>query len=61
MFISLLVFDIALVAWALNLMQDAVNKREFSLMLAGFLVASSAAAIWVVYFILRPHFCGTNF
>jgi hypothetical protein len=34
-------------------MQQAVNHREFSLMLAGTLVAVSAAGIMVVYFLMQ--------
>lgn len=43
---------IGLVAWALRLMEKAVENQEFSLMLAGFLVASSAAAMISVYFLM---------
>lgn len=53
----ILVVVIALVAWALHLMQEAVQRREFSLMLAGFLVSSSAAALVAVYF-LMGHYVG---
>jgi hypothetical protein len=52
MLVAVLIFDIALVAWSLHLMQEAVAQREFSLMLAGTLVASAAAAMLVVYFIM---------
>ncbi len=52
MLVIILIFDIALVGWSLHLMQQAVNKQEFSLMLAGSLVAMSAAAMLVVYFIM---------
>ncbi len=48
----ILIFDIALVAWSLHLMQEAVDRQEFSLMLAGTLVALSAAAMLVVYFLM---------
>ncbi|MBE9223113.1 hypothetical protein IQ215_10445 [Cyanobacterium stanieri LEGE 03274] len=51
MLIPILIFDVALVAWSLHLMQQAFNQREFSLMLAGSLVALSAAAMLVVYFL----------
>ena len=51
MLIPILVFDVALVAWSLHLMQQAFNQREFSLMLAGSLVALSAGAMLVVYFL----------
>jgi len=47
MFLLILIFDMALVAWSLHLMQSGVQYQEFSLMLAGTLVALSAAAILV--------------
>jgi hypothetical protein len=53
MLVSILVFDVALVAWSLHLMDAAVQKREFSLMLAGTLVAFSAAAMLLVYFLMH--------
>lgn len=53
MLIPILIFDIALVAWSLHLMQEAFNHREFSLMLAGTLVALAAAAMMVVYFLVN--------
>lgn len=53
----ILIIVIGLVAWALHLMQEAVQHREFSLMLAGFLVSSSAAALVAVYF-LMGHYVG---
>lgn len=52
MMIIILVIVIALVGWSLQLMQEAVEQREFSLMLAGTLVASSAAALMTVYFLM---------
>ncbi|MGV2827284.1 hypothetical protein [Myxosarcina sp. GI1(2024)] len=52
MLIPILIFDVALVAWSLHLMQEAFDRKEFSLMLAGTLVAASAAAMLVVYFIM---------
>ena len=52
MLIPILIFDIALVAWSLHLIQSALDKREFSLIFAGTLVAASAAALLVVYFIV---------
>ena len=52
MLIPILIFDVALVAWSLHLMQSALERREFSLMLAGTLVGASAAAMLVVYFIV---------
>jgi hypothetical protein len=52
MLILLLVIVIALVAWALHLMQEAITRQEFSLMLAGTLVSFSAAALMGVYFLM---------
>ena len=52
MLLLILVIVIALVAWSLRLMEQAVKGQEFSLMLAGFLVASSAAALMGVYFLM---------
>ena len=39
---------IGLVAWALSLMQSAIEQREFSLMLAGCLVCSAAVGLTLV-------------
>ncbi len=47
MLLVILIFDAALVAWSLHLMQSAVQDQEFSLMLAGTLVALAAAALMV--------------
>jgi len=44
MLIPILIFDVALVAWSLHLMEKAFEHQEFSLMLAGTLVALAAAA-----------------
>ncbi len=52
MLFLILAIVIALVAWSLRLMEQAVKGQEFSLMLAGFLVASSAAALMAVYFLM---------
>ncbi|NJK38928.1 MAG: hypothetical protein HC825_03805 [Oscillatoriales cyanobacterium RM1_1_9] len=52
MLISVLIIDTALVAWSLHLMQQARERQEFSFMLAGFLVALSAAAMMLVYFLM---------
>jgi uncharacterized membrane protein YciS (DUF1049 family) len=52
MLILILAIVIALVAWSLHLMQQAVDRNEFSLMLAGTLVAFSAAAMVAVYFLM---------
>ena len=53
MLVTILIFDVALVAWSLHLMQQAFDQQEFSLMLAGTLVALSAAAMLVVYFLMN--------
>ena len=53
MMIPILIFDVALVAWSLHLMEEAVYHREFSLMLAGTLVAIAAAAMLIVYFLMN--------
>lgn len=55
--IFILIIVIALVAWALHLMQEAIQSQEFSLMLAGFLVSVAAAAMMAVYF-LMGHYVG---
>ncbi|ADI63986.1 hypothetical protein [Trichormus azollae] len=52
MLIPILIFDVALVAWSLHLMERAYESKEFSLMLAGTLVAVAAAAMLVVYFLM---------
>jgi hypothetical protein len=39
------VLVIALVAWALQLMQAAIDQQEFSLMLAGCMVCSAAVGL----------------
>ncbi|MFM7268310.1 MAG: hypothetical protein ACKOZT_06950, partial [Cyanobium sp.] len=39
---------VALVAWALQLMQAASERREFSLMLAGCMVCSAAVGLATV-------------
>ena len=52
MLIPILIFDVALVAWSLHLIQSALEQQEFSLMFAGTLVAASAAAMLVVYFLI---------
>ncbi len=52
MLVPILIFDVALVAWSLHLMEKAVEHKEFSLMLAGGLVAMAAAGMLVVYFLM---------
>ncbi|MBW4656433.1 MAG: hypothetical protein KME20_25820 [Kaiparowitsia implicata GSE-PSE-MK54-09C] len=44
-------------AWALHLMEQAMDRKEFSLMLAGCLVSVAAAGLVAVYF-LMGHFVG---
>jgi len=51
----LLILVTALVMWSLQLMQAAINHREFSFMLAGTLVAISAAGLIVVYFLMEGY------
>jgi amino acid transporter len=53
--ILVLIVVIGLVAWSLHLMQEATTYREFSLMLAGTLVALSAAGLMVVYFLMNGY------
>ncbi len=55
MIFLILTIVIGLVFWALRLMDRAVENQEFSLMLAGFLVASSAAAMVGVYFLMSDY------
>ncbi|MBD2260150.1 hypothetical protein [Pseudanabaena sp. FACHB-2040] len=60
MMLLILAIVIALVAWALRLMEQAIEGQEFSLMLAGFLVASSAAAMMGVYFLMGNYLVYIN-
>lgn len=60
MILLILTIVTGLVFWALNLMNKAVENQEFSLMLAGFLVASSAAAIVGVYFLMSDYLMFIN-
>lgn len=60
MILLILTIVTGLVFWALNLMNKAVENQEFSLMLAGFLVASSAAAIVGVYFLMSDYLIFIN-
>ncbi|NJL83941.1 MAG: hypothetical protein HC890_15235 [Chloroflexaceae bacterium] len=56
MLVGVLIFDVMLVAWSLHLMQEAHEQQEFSLMLAGTLVALSAVAMLVSYFMMNQCF-----
>lgn len=49
MLIALILLDVALVAWSLRLMQAANDRQEFSLFLAGILVAMAGAGSIAVY------------
>ncbi|MBD2103556.1 hypothetical protein [Leptolyngbya sp. FACHB-261] len=53
--IILLILVVLLVAWALQLMQRALECKEFSLMLAGTLVATSAAGLLAVYSLMGSY------
>ncbi len=50
--IILLILVIGLVTWSLRLLQESLRLREFSLMLAGTLVAISAAGVIIVYLLM---------
>jgi hypothetical protein len=49
MLIGLIILDVALATWSLKLMQAASARQEFSLFLAGLLVAAAGAALIAVY------------
>lgn len=55
--IAMVLAVVALVAWALRLMQAANEKQEFSLMLAGCMVCSAAVglALVMVITLVGPH------
>ncbi|MFZ9229289.1 MAG: hypothetical protein ACO23C_09945 [Prochlorococcaceae cyanobacterium] len=46
--LTMVVVIVALVAWALQLMQAATDRQEFSLMLAGCMVCSAAVGLATV-------------
>ncbi len=60
MLFLILAIVVTLVAWALRLMDQALKVQEFSLMLAGFLVASSAAALVGGYFLMSNYMVYIN-
>jgi Na+/H+ antiporter NhaC len=60
MIFLILTIVVSLVFWALRLMDRAVENQEFSLMLAGCLVASSAAAIVGIYFLMSDYLTFIN-
>ncbi len=49
----ILTTTVGLVAWAPHLMRRAVDRNEFSLMLAGFLVVLAAGALVTVCFLVQ--------
>ncbi len=51
--ILILLFVVVLVTWALRLMSQALERQEFSLMLAGVLVSSAAAGLVGVYVLMN--------
>ena len=61
MVVLLFLSVIALVGLALHFMQEAITRQEFSLMIAGLLIATSSAGIVGVYLLVghsvtdRPH------
>jgi len=48
----IIIFVILLLGWALHLLQQAIERQEFSLILACCMVASSAVALMGVYFLM---------
>ncbi|MFM7652573.1 MAG: hypothetical protein ACKO5M_06590 [Vulcanococcus sp.] len=46
--VAMVLVVVAMVAWALQLMQAAADRREFSLMLAGCMVCSAAVGLATV-------------
>jgi fucose permease len=60
MLIGLIVLDMALAAWSLRLMQAASDRQEFSLFLAGILVAAAGAALIGVYGLTNSYMCFLN-
>ncbi len=57
MLIGLIILDMALAAWSLRLMQAASDQREFSLFLAGILVAMAGAGSIAVYTLMNSYMC----
>jgi hypothetical protein len=57
MLIGLIVLDMALAAWSLRLMQAASNRQEFSLFLAGILVALAAGGSIAAYTMMNSYIC----
>ncbi|MEO1134745.1 MAG: hypothetical protein AAFX40_18850, partial [Cyanobacteria bacterium J06639_1] len=45
----------SLVMWALHLMEGAVQRQEFSRMLAGMLVVAAAGGVLTTYFIMSDY------
>jgi|APDOM4702015248_1054824.scaffolds.fasta_scaffold579623_2 hypothetical protein len=57
MLIGLIILDMALAAWSLRLMQAASDRREFSLFLAGILVAMAGAGSIAAYSFMNSYMC----
>lgn len=57
MLIGLIILDVALAAWSLRLMQAASDRQEFSLFLAGILVALAAAGSIAAYLMMNSYMC----
>jgi hypothetical protein len=57
MLIGLIILDMALAAWSLRLMQAASDRQEFSLFLAGILVAMAAAGSIAAYTLMNGYMC----
>lgn len=53
--ILILAIIIGLVFWALQLMEQAYQRQEFSRMLAGTLVAVAAAGVLTTYFLISDY------
>jgi hypothetical protein len=55
MLIALIILDVALAAWSLRLMQAASDRQEFSLFLAGILVAMAGAGSIAAYSLMYSY------
>lgn len=50
-----LIVATSLVMWALHLMEGAVQRQEFSRMLAGMLVVAAAGGVLTTYFVMSDY------
>ena len=57
MLIGLIILDMALATWSLRLMQAASDRQEFSLFLAGILVAMAGAGSIAAYTLMNSYVC----